>query len=648
MKNSTLTLLLFAITLVATAQSPYKFTRPYGAVQTDINRGYKIIPTQDGNYVVAGAWNGQGYLLKLNCKGDSIDRKTYTAVVGGNSTITDVLELPNGDLLVGGHCDHCVAGDTTGKVLLFQTDAALNYKPTVGVKKFLPPVTGPLMTTGQALPETKLAVASDGYYVLSITQCLSDDTPSFGCWNEEDSYISKLDNALNIQWQKLLNYKNQYIFHTENAPQIQVSSNSLYISRWGNHILGGFVGQHDSSAVQKTDLNGNPLISKSFRGNIRSTVLNPAGTVLTCVGDIDTIAWFMNLDANTLDVLNSSLLTETNRTQAVAVQYSSGGHLLVGTKHWRQSSVQSRVQRMQSDFTVLGVDTIPNPDNITNMSITSVWPTNAEGSRLVSCGIRGFYNRSFFHALSDCPPFNLALANVSPATCNGFSNGSVTLSVGNGYGSFQYRRDNGSWQNGNTFNNLTAGTYTFYARDGNGNILFLPATITQPPALTVTASVSLNGLAVAFDNLSANADSYLWNFGDGQSSTEEFPTHVYAASGTYTVTLTGTNVCGSVTFSMVVTVISVGTNAPEWLTDFRLFPNPSKGFFRVEMKGNWSGEIEFTFFSASGQMIFAETILPQTESIAQQFDLGKVPSGMYWMRIRTRGDSWMQKMVVAR
>ena len=42
-------------------------------------------------------------------------------------------------------------------------------------------------------------------------------------------------------------------------------------------------------------------------------------------------------------------------------------------------------------------------------------------------------------------------------------------------------------------------------------------------------------------NLSINADSYLWEFGDGTTSTEESPDHTYADAGWKTVKLTGTS-----------------------------------------------------------------------------------------------------------
>jgi Zn-dependent metalloprotease len=52
---------------------------------------------------------------------------------------------------------------------------------------------------------------------------------------------------------------------------------------------------------------------------------------------------------------------------------------------------------------------------------------------------------------------------------------------------------------------------------------------------------------VSFTNFSVNATSYLWNFGDGITSTEANPTHIYSVAGTYTITLTatGSGICGA-------------------------------------------------------------------------------------------------------
>ncbi|HKK61009.1 MAG TPA: PKD domain-containing protein, partial [Bacteroidales bacterium] len=50
-----------------------------------------------------------------------------------------------------------------------------------------------------------------------------------------------------------------------------------------------------------------------------------------------------------------------------------------------------------------------------------------------------------------------------------------------------------------------------------------------------------NFLDIVFTNFSENAVSYSWDFGDGETSTEENPTHTYAETGTYTVVLTAMN-----------------------------------------------------------------------------------------------------------
>ncbi|PKQ22127.1 MAG: cell surface protein, partial [Actinobacteria bacterium HGW-Actinobacteria-5] len=79
---------------------------------------------------------------------------------------------------------------------------------------------------------------------------------------------------------------------------------------------------------------------------------------------------------------------------------------------------------------------------------------------------------------------------------------------------------------------------------------------------TASFTYSVNKLAVNF-NGSGSSDSdgtvasYLWNFGDGGSSTLAEPTHSYAAAGTYSVTLTVTdNEGGTDTATQNVTAIA--------------------------------------------------------------------------------------------
>ena len=58
--------------------------------------------------------------------------------------------------------------------------------------------------------------------------------------------------------------------------------------------------------------------------------------------------------------------------------------------------------------------------------------------------------------------------------------------------------------------------------------------------MTPTAAFTYvkEGNVVEFTNASSNATSYLWDFGDGATSTDLNPVHIYAGDGDYTVTLT--------------------------------------------------------------------------------------------------------------
>lgn len=63
-----------------------------------------------------------------------------------------------------------------------------------------------------------------------------------------------------------------------------------------------------------------------------------------------------------------------------------------------------------------------------------------------------------------------------------------------------------------------------------------------------------NPLMVIFENNSEHAESYLWSFGDGNTSTQKDPVHVYEAGDLYDVELQAISGVGSSSFSSIVDV----------------------------------------------------------------------------------------------
>ncbi|AYN68608.1 PKD domain-containing protein [Euzebyella marina] len=67
----------------------------------------------------------------------------------------------------------------------------------------------------------------------------------------------------------------------------------------------------------------------------------------------------------------------------------------------------------------------------------------------------------------------------------------------------------------------------------------------EPISFSADIFSSVKGKKVAFQGLTNNAVSWSWNFGDGASSNQQNPVHVYSDSGYYTATLTATDEAGT-------------------------------------------------------------------------------------------------------
>lgn len=119
-----------------------------------------------------------------------------------------------------------------------------------------------------------------------------------------------------------------------------------------------------------------------------------------------------------------------------------------------------------------------------------------------------------------------------------------------------------AWNFGDATTSTTANPVHAYANPGSYTVTLVTTTafgcadtISAPvfvdsiPSTAFSASVECVGDSTIFTNTTTgNVITWNWNFGDATSGSSQQPNHLYATSGTYTVTLTATNNAGCSSF----------------------------------------------------------------------------------------------------
>lgn len=155
---------------------------------------------------------------------------------------------------------------------------------------------------------------------------------------------------------------------------------------------------------------------------------------------------------------------------------------------------------------------------------------------------------------------------------------------------------------------------------------------------------------VTFTNNSAGAATYLWDFGDGTTSTDINPVHTYTTAGNYLVTLEAKASAGCTdadsTTIVVDGVLSLGDLESNYGT-IEVFPNPSNGLFSLSLNLNKAYEVEIEVLNLVGQTVWkqaAESTVQQNKTI----DLTELTDGVYTLKIHLDGVTVTEKLVMTR
>lgn len=154
---------------------------------------------------------------------------------------------------------------------------------------------------------------------------------------------------------------------------------------------------------------------------------------------------------------------------------------------------------------------------------------------------------------------------------------------------------------------------------------------------------STNTLEVEFTNTSTTTGSaaltYAWDFGDGNSSTQENPTHMFDSAGTYNVCLIVSSTdCSDSTCAMV--TVQDTTNSVEelGLSQVKLFPNPAADNVVITVEESASMEV---------LNIAGSVVIPTQKVMGKAtINVADLANGVYFVKVATNEGILVKQLVI--
>jgi PKD repeat protein/N-acetyl-anhydromuramyl-L-alanine amidase AmpD len=181
----------------------------------------------------------------------------------------------------------------------------------------------------------------------------------------------------------------------------------------------------------------------------------------------------------------------------------------------------------------------------------------------------------------------------------------------------------------------------------------ISVTVDQQPVADANASsltIEVNNI-VTFTNQSQNANGYLWNFDDGNTSNDEDPWHAFVNEGIHDVELIAINgVCPNDTTIITIEVLqTIGIHEFENLSGFSMHPNPSNGTFTLTMYSFQTTDLEVQLFDANGKKLgtlFNQTVKKGPLNIQVDESSFNLSSGVYFVHLKTERGVFHKKLVI--
>jgi hypothetical protein len=159
-------------------------------------------------------------------------------------------------------------------------------------------------------------------------------------------------------------------------------------------------------------------------------------------------------------------------------------------------------------------------------------------------------------------------------------------------------------------------------------------------------SYAINTNIVSFTNNSVKADSYYWDFGDGNSDNTENPVHTYVSPGKYVVNMTASSACADDIKTDTIEIIATGIDYNNLRNHIKLYPNPATDILHVELSGDQHEELELKILDLTGRSVFEKRYNIPDSDREIELNTKLFTPGIYLLRIRSNNFSITHRIVV--
>ena len=213
-------------------------------------------------------------------------------------------------------------------------------------------------------------------------------------------------------------------------------------------------------------------------------------------------------------------------------------------------------------------------------------------------------------------------------SCAGLNNGQIFVSASGGSAPLTYSINGTTFVSGNTFNGLSAGTYTVTVKDANGCQQTFSTTITEPAPLSLTCATTVSNGSDGTITVTGTGGNLPYSY--SMNGTNFYSGSLFSglAIGTYTVYIKDANGCISST------EVTVNTSGLEefGFSLIQLYPNPNKGVFELEIEGIIGTNIEAKLFNVSGQLVSSFQLTAKDGKVKQTIEMSKkLAAGTYYL-----------------